>query len=100
MQHCQIYQRMLSQKYLSTLSRLGVIGHGLIMGVGWSSIFYAGCKCRMMLFRRVLLMIIITIDCRICLERLGVVQESDHTALVTRVFWRCVHTSTEYPVTL
>jgi hypothetical protein len=26
----------------------------------------------------------------ICLERLGVVQESDHTALVIRVFWRCV----------
>ena len=28
---------------------------------------------------------------RLCLERLGVVDETDHTALVTRVFWRCVH---------
>ena len=26
----------------------------------------------------------------ICLERLGVVQESDHVALVIRAFWRCV----------
>ena len=26
----------------------------------------------------------------ICLERLGVVQESDHRALVIKVFWRCV----------
>lgn len=26
----------------------------------------------------------------ICLERLGVVQESDHVALVIKVFWRCV----------
>lgn len=50
MQHCQIYQRRLSQRYLSTLSRLGEIGPGLIMGVGWSSIFYAGCQCHMMFF--------------------------------------------------
>ena len=28
--------------------------------------------------------------CRICLERLGVVEESDHKALVIRVFWRYV----------
>lgn len=27
---------------------------------------------------------------RICLERTGVVQDSDHTALVIRVFWRRV----------
>jgi serine/threonine-protein phosphatase 2A activator len=27
---------------------------------------------------------------RLCLERLGVVQESDHVALVIRVFWRLV----------
>jgi serine/threonine-protein phosphatase 2A activator len=26
--------------------------------------------------------------CRICLEQLGVVRESDHVALVTKVFWR------------
>lgn len=33
---------------------------------------------------------------RICLERLGVVQESDHAALVIRVFWRCVPQMTAF----
>lgn len=28
--------------------------------------------------------------CRMCLERLGVLQESDHTALVVRVFWKYI----------
>lgn len=41
---------------------------------------------------------IVFIECRLCLERLGVVQESDHTALVTRVFWRCVHKSIKSPI--
>jgi|SRR6266850_1963141 len=34
------------------------------------------------------------IPCRICLEELGVVHESDHNALVIRVFWRLVSWST------
>jgi serine/threonine-protein phosphatase 2A activator len=32
----------------------------------------------------------LTARIRICLQRLGVVQESDHTALVVRVFWRYI----------
>ena len=32
----------------------------------------------------------VMVVCRICLERLGVVEESDHKALVIRVFWRYV----------
>lgn len=33
---------------------------------------------------------VLTACIRMCLQRLGVVQESDHTALVVRVFWRYI----------
>lgn len=55
------------------------------MGVGWSSIFFAGCvyhdSCYSVLLPD-------APHARICLEELGVVHESDHAALVIRVFWR------------
>jgi hypothetical protein len=34
----------------------------------------------------------------ICLQHLGVIQDSDHTALVTRVFWRCVSQTASLPL--
>lgn len=34
-----------------------------------------------------------------CLERLGLVQEQDHKALVIRVFWRSVYRTTSTPLT-
>jgi len=60
------------------------------MGVGWSLIFYAGCAL-FHFFQGVLpRLIYLFFNSRICLEHLGVVQESDHKALVIKVFWRCV----------
>ena len=58
------------------------------MGVGWSLIFYAGCA--LFRFFKVYCLNWFFSHSRICLEHLGVVQESDHKALVTKVFWRCV----------
>jgi hypothetical protein len=70
----------------------GGIERALIMGVGWSSTFFVGCAfSHFILFlpRRCLIHRIY----RICLEELGVVQESDHAALVLNVFWRLVSQS-------
>ena len=71
------------------------------MGVGWSSTFYVGCK---WLYDApspsLLFMDIVLIEYRLCLDRLAVVQESDHTALVTRVFWKCVLTPIISPMRL
>jgi len=35
--------------------------------------------------------------CRICLEQLGVVRESDYAALVVKVFWKLVSSSSDVP---
>jgi serine/threonine-protein phosphatase 2A activator len=64
---------------------------GLITGVEWSSTFCAGCEYLVPASRDQLPY---TDDrARYCLERLGVFTEGDHTALVIRVFWRCVRST-------
>lgn len=63
------------------------------MGVAWSSISFAGCA----------YCLTPTLPSlphppylrRICLERLGVVEESDHKALIIKVFWRHVSRNNE-----
>ena len=62
--------------------------NGLIMGVGWSSTSYVGCEYWRL--TSCLDAALIPAPCRICLERLGIINEDDHAALVIRVFWRCV----------
>jgi len=75
----QAYRR---SRYIST--NHGETGQGLIMGVEWNSISCAGCghcSCGPVSTLNLL-------NFRICLERLGVLQESDHIAVVLKVFWR------------
>lgn len=56
------------------------------MGAVWNWIFFAGCK-SFYVFDSLGPHIT---SHRICLDRLQVVTASDHTALVTLVFWRCI----------
>jgi serine/threonine-protein phosphatase 2A activator len=57
----------------------------LTMGAVWNWTFSAGCESFYISIRLVLMS-----HQRICLDRLQVVTASDHTALITRVFWRFI----------
>jgi hypothetical protein len=64
----------------------GEIGLGLIMEAGWNSTSYAGCEFSLLVScegDRLFLLF-----CRLCLDRLGVFEESDNKALVLQVFWK------------
>ena len=83
---CEFDLRMLSSRCLDIFASRGGTGRGLTMGAGWSSTFFVGCVCFPVRSFRVMP----DSQSRICLEQLGVVQESDHAALVIKVFWRLV----------
>lgn len=83
---CESDPRMPSPKCLDIFASRGGTGSASTTGAGWSSIFFVGCAFLSSLFRHAMP----DSQTRICLEQLGVVQESDHAALVIKVFWRLV----------
>ncbi len=86
---CKFDLRKLLPRCQDIFVSRGGTGRALTTGAGWSSTFFVGCASSIQtLSCRCLIR-----GCRICLEELGVVQESDHAALVLRVFWRLVSKS-------
>lgn len=81
----QVCRKTRSKRSPFTSRKLGETDNELTMAAAWSSIFSAGCSSHLLPLHFISLT-----KPSICLERLGALQESDHKALVLRVFWRYI----------